>query len=191
MSSPKTRSGATASRPGAAARAAAIVSGSTSKPSSAPSRATRRVRSGSAVNARGETIRRRPARRSSIPPNGSTASPPASGSAIALTVRSRWRQVRLDRLPGQRQQVQLPAVIAGHHPPGAEPLREGKGMPSGRPRQCARQGLGIALYGDVEIAAAPAQQPVPYRSPDQPGAGRRQPGKDLQRLAHAGSPSRW
>ena len=46
------------------------------------------------------------------PPWGSTSSPPASGSAIALTVKSRAREVGLERAALQRREVDLPAAVA-------------------------------------------------------------------------------
>src|ERR671923_135834 len=89
LSSANTRSGDTRRRAGAWAPAAARVSRSGSRRSSQARRAARSTRSGSAANPSALTILSRPAARSSRPPNGSIGSPPASGSAIALTVKSR------------------------------------------------------------------------------------------------------
>ncbi len=88
-SSMNTRSPETPRSSGAATEAACAVSGSGSKPRSSASRTSRRTRRGSSANARGEAMRRRRAARSSSPPRGSISSPPATGVAIALMVKSR------------------------------------------------------------------------------------------------------
>ena len=95
------------------------------------------TRSGSSPNAAPDTARRLRARRSATPPNGSTGRRVApSGSAIALTVRSRRAG------PARSSRPRAPSGPAarsgrGRRPPGAERLRELERVPAarrGRPR---------------------------------------------------------
>ena len=87
-----------------------------------------------------------------IPPNGSTGAPPPSGSAIALTVKSRSAEVGLDRVADERQQVDLPAVVAGDHAPAAERLgqRERDARRAAR-ATAARRRPRLAGQRDVEV----------------------------------------
>jgi len=78
------------SRP-AIAVIAARTSGTTANPSSAVNRAARSIRSGSSLNESSGRpgVRSTLARRSRIPPDGSTSSSDGSRAAMALTVKSR------------------------------------------------------------------------------------------------------
>ena len=96
-----------------------------------PGQAQRAQRIG-AERRRATTARSRRAARSSSPPIGSISGlAAASGRAIALTVRSRRARSASIDSPSSGSQVDLPAAVAGDHPPGAERLREGEGMPAG------------------------------------------------------------
>ena len=76
----------------AAERASSAVPGSMERPCTAESRAARSSRIGSSRNARSDAARSRRASESARPPVGSIGSPPASGIAIALIVKSRARR---------------------------------------------------------------------------------------------------
>ena len=89
LSSAKTRSCATCADARGLLAGEVARRGSGSSPSSAARRTSRTARSGSSANVRGPTARNRRAARSAAPPCGSTSSPPSSGCAIALTVKSR------------------------------------------------------------------------------------------------------
>ena len=54
------------------------------------------------------------------PPWGSTTSPPASGSAIALMVKSRMARSSASDVALQRRDVDLPAALGADDPPCAE-----------------------------------------------------------------------
>ena len=75
---------------------------------------------GRRANASGATIRRRRAARSSAPPSGSTSAPPSSGSAIALTVRSRTARSARSVSPCSGDEVDLPGCAG---PTTARPRR--------------------------------------------------------------------
>ena len=163
-SSVKTRSWAVPASPGACARTAAAVSGSISKPSSVARRATRSVRRGSATNASALTIRRRLWSRSLAPPWGSTSSPPPSGSAIALTVRSRAARSASSEPPcsGVMSTCQLRSRATTRQAPNwSESSNEAP--PAPRP-EAARGAAHVAVDDDVEVGRRAAQQPVAQRA---------------------------
>ena len=111
-------------------------------PSSTATRTSRSTRSGSSCEG-GRSGERAAAARAGPPPppSGSIGSPPASGSAIALTVKSRSARSLLERRRAQRLHVDLPAAVARDHAPGAELLREREagGAPARRARRPARR----------------------------------------------------
>src|SRR3954453_6196051 len=213
LSSAKIRSGDTRSSPSAWSRAAAAVGGATSKPRSIARRASRSVRSGSASNAAGETIRRRRAARSARPPWGSAISPPGRGSARAVADPAPVQrlghgvdgevprgEVGVERPALQRLEVDLPRLPRPDDAPAAEDVggleRGAAGGPErgppGGPRDPARPGPGVALEDDVDVVAggAASEEPVADRAADDPGA------RVAERLADgldhgAGAPSRW
>ena len=138
FSSAKIRSGETRSSPAAWARAASAVAGVDREPELAgqprePERAQR---------VRGERLRATPsaaaARRGpSRPPWGSTSSPPASGSAIALTVRSRAREVGRERPALQRRDVDLPRLARGRRRASRRTRRRARTPPRPPRARCA------------------------------------------------------
>ena len=163
-SSVKTRSWAVPANPGACARTAVAVSGSISKPSSVARRATRSVRSGSATNASALTIRRRLWSRSLAPPWGSTSSPPPSGSAIALTVRSRAARSASSEPPcsGVMSTCQLRSRATTRQAPNwSESSNEAPPAPA---PEAARGAAHVAVDDDVEVGRRTAQQPVAQRT---------------------------
>ena len=117
------------------------VSGSGAKPSSAAKRARR---SGAQRIALVGLRRRAPsgsaASRSARPPSGSISSPPATRArAIALTVKSRLREVLLDRRrPGAARSRRRGRLRRSDHPPGAERLRQPEHRPADLAGQLAR-----------------------------------------------------
>src|SRR5439155_3967274 len=97
------------------------------KLSSSSSRTARNNRSGSASNASSVTVRRTRSSRSSRPPEGSTSSPPASGSAIALIVKSRVkRSASIEPCSGVKSTVRPFSSATRHAPCRSE---SGNGAP--------------------------------------------------------------
>ncbi len=88
--------------------------------------------------------------------------PRHSGSAIALTVKSRSARSSSERVPAQALDVDLPGAVAGDHAPGAVLLREGEARPRARARagERARGVGGIAVDDDVEVRGGTPQQAV-------------------------------
>ena len=136
------------------------------------------------------TMRRRLWSRSRAPPWGSTSSPPASGSAIALTVRSRAREVGLERAALQRRDVDLPAAVA------ARPRARRRTGRRARTRRRRRRGPGCARPGARRrrrrrrgrASGAPAGD----RAARRPRATRARPASASRSgLDHSATPSRW
>ena len=117
-------------------------------------------------------------------------SPPRSGSAIAFTVKSRWRRSASIVVSGERQQVDLPSAIAGGHPPRAEALRQLERVRVRRAREPAGERLGVARDGDVEVLGRPAKQPVAHGATDEPAVVVSCESSSSGAI-HDGSPSRW
>ena len=83
----------------------------------------RRAAAGAAGRARrrsAEHAQHARARGRAAPPCGSIGSPPASGTAIALTAKSRLREVVLDRRRPGAASGRTPGAVGGEHAPGAE-----------------------------------------------------------------------
>ena len=176
LNSPKMRSAATRSSPGASRPIAAAVSGSIVRSRSIAIRTARSVRSGSSASAPGATMRSRRASRSARPPCGSSSSPPASGSAIALTVKS-----RAARSAWMSQSRRITRSTCQEWPgPDDAPRAERAGEPerraAGRARERARGVRGIFRDREVEVRRGAAEQPVAYGAADDP---RLAPGEDL------------
>ena len=140
-SSAKTRSPATCARPGACRRAAAAVAGSIVELQlDGEAHQPQRRAAGRRRSAHGDTMRSRRAARSARPPCGSSGSPPASGSAIALTVKSRRRRSASIARPRSGDEVDLPGVVGPDDAPGAErrPTARTRGPAARRPRERPR-----------------------------------------------------
>ena len=165
-------------------------------------RASRRTRSGSALNESGPTLRKRRASRSATPPHGSISSTALwrqlSGDRVDRQVAA--AQILLERLPHQRRQIDLPVLLVRSHAPGAELLGELEGVTSGAATEFPRQAGDVAIDGQVEVGGLAAEQGVAHGTADEPGTP--VPRRDLgergqravlagRRLAHAGLPSRW
>ena len=104
-------------------------------------------------------------------------------------------QILLDGLPGERQQVQLPAAVPRDYPPGPEALRQLERVGVGGARELAGELSRIDGHRDVIVAGGPAEQPVAHGAANEPPAVG-QLGQLAERRAHAGSahegsPSRW
>ena len=92
----------------------------------------------------------------------------------------------------QRQQVDVPGVAGPDRAPAAELVAELERGPAGGLRDPPRRAARVAGDGDVDVVGRAAEQPVAHGAADQPGRLARERGpRRLQRLAHAGSPSRW
>ena len=105
-------------------RAARAVSGSTSKSSSHASRAVRSARSGSAANACPDTIRRRRAARSVAGRRKGPQLAVAEALGDRVDGEIALGQIGLDAPLDQRQDVDLPAMVARYDAPAAKALRE-------------------------------------------------------------------
>ena len=130
---------------------------SIAKPSSSSKRTARSRRSGSASNTPAPTARTIRASRSPRPANGSTCSPPASGRAIALIVKSRVaRSSSIEPRSGVKSTVRLsgqrdpPAAVRG-----GEWKRCAVRVRHVRPRRPLRLGA-----GDIEVEYRPSEQLV-------------------------------
>ena len=106
------------------------------------------------------------ASRSARPANGSIGSPPASGTAIALIVKSRVARSS-SIVPAQRREVDRAARFEGDAP-GAVALGERKRRTAGALRVGARGGLRLAA-GDVEVDELAPEQLVAHGAADDPG----------------------
>ena len=95
------------------------------------------------------------------------------------------RQVGGDVAVAQRDEVDVPALVAPHDPPGAELPREAERRAARRARDAGRGLARVARHGDVEVARGTPQQPVAHRAADEPGrlAGERLAGGG-QRIGH-------
>src|SRR5581483_10763037 len=111
----------------ACSRTRRSVRGSSRKPSSSSSRTARSSRSGSSAKILAATARRTRRSRSAAPSKGSTSEPPASGSAIALIVKSRVARSS-SRVPrsGVKSTVRPSPSATRHAPCRSE---SGKGAP--------------------------------------------------------------
>ena len=110
---------------------------------------------------------------SASPPVGSIGSPPASGTAIALTVKSRAPQVGLDRLGAQRGHVDVPARRRAGDAPARSRAPRRAGRRSRRPpRAIARAASSLAPRLDREVGVRDrlAEQRVADRAADDPDA---------------------
>ena len=182
LSSPNTRSGATRSMPFTCSALAAAVAGSSSSPSSTTRRTARSVRSGSSAKAVSETIRTTRASRSARPPCGSSSSPPASGSAIALIVKSRAaRSASMSPCSVTRSTCQPwsgPTTRQAPNAPdssNATPPRRARD----RPRGLAR----VAVERDVQVVRGAAEQPVAHGAAYEPRlTARERLARGLERL---------
>ena len=126
LSSPNTRSAATPLEPRrVTARSPPPCPARSSRPSvdGEPDRAQRAQRVGG-ERARRSTIRSRRAARSARPPCGSTSSPPASGSAIALTVKSRAARSAAMSSSRSGDEVDVPGAVRADDAPRAERARQ-------------------------------------------------------------------
>ena len=151
------------------------VSSSSRTSSSSSSRTARSSRSGSSSKIVAHDGAQAPlARDRRCPPNGSTGSPPASGRAIALIVKSRVARSS-SIVPGQRREVDRAPVVE-RDAPGAVPLRERERRAARAARVRAGRALGLP-DGDVEVDAARARaarrgrrrrRPRPPRRPGPP-----------------------
>ena len=145
LSSANTRSAATPASSGA--RAADLVRGRPGRPRArARSRAAPRAAcaAGPRPGAAAETIRSRRASRSARPPCGSTSSPPPSGSAIALTVKSRAARSAARSPSRSAHEVDVPGVAAPDDAPRAERARQLERRAARRAGDRARRGLRVA-----------------------------------------------
>ena len=128
-------------------------------------RARRMTRRGSSSKAVADTRRSRRASRSARPPNGSRSSPPSSGSAMALTVKSRRARSCSMDLAVERHQIDLPGSRARDHPPGAEGLGERERRRALRLGQAARPRLHVTLGDQVDIVGRAPEEPVAHAPP--------------------------
>ncbi len=103
------------------------------------------------------------------------------------------REIVLDRLARQRDQVELPIAIVSDDPPHPEPVRQPERVSARLARERPRKRLRVTFDRDVEVGRRPAQRPVARRAPDEPCCGRPDhPPERRDRVAHpTGSPSRW
>ena len=95
-------------------------------------------------------------------------SPPASGTAIALIVKSRVAEVGLDRAALERREVDGPPVVERDPPARRDCSESGKTAPPRARAKRAGGPLGLAA-GDVEVEHGPAEQLVADRAADDPG----------------------
>ena len=138
-----------------------------------------------------ERLRARPsargvARRSSRPPCGSSSSPPASGSAIALIVKSRCGEVGVDVVVAQRDQVDVPRVVGRDHPPRPERAAELERRRRARPaRACARAASGRpATARSTSSVSRPSSLSRTAPPTSQASSPVERLPRDLERLAH-------
>ena len=103
------------------------------------------------------------------------------------------REVGLDRLAADRQDVDLPAAIAGDHPPHAERVRQRERVRVSVPRERAREFARVAGDRDVVVVGRAPEDPVADGPAHQPGRVQRDPGERVERIAggQTGVPSRW
>ena len=196
LSSPKMRSAATRSSPGAArpiaARRVRLDRAGRGRP-----RAARRAAcaAGRRRARRRATMRSRRASRSARPPCGSSSSPPASGSAIALTVKSRAARSASMSPSRSDDEVDVPGVAGADDAPGAERAREPERRAAGRARERARGVLGVVREREVEVGRRAAEQPVAHGAADDPrlAAGEDRADRVERRRARsrAPPPPRW
>ena len=116
----------------------------------------------------GPTARSTPRSRSTRPSKGSIASPAASGTATAPTVKSRAARSASIAVAAQHGDVDLPAARPGDDAPGAELGGELEGVLAELAAERLGDRAGIAGDGEVEVADLAPERRVADRAAGDP-----------------------
>ncbi len=110
-----------------------------------------------------------PSAASSSPLKGSIGSPPASGTAIALSAKSRRARSSAIVSPCSGEMSQEMARSSPQHAPGAELLGQREARPAERARSDGGGPVGVAGHCEVDVGERPVEHCVAHDAADQPG----------------------